>query len=214
MGKGKLVSRLRVVIDLFIIIWVFVGALNALLFLGLLSQPTSPARRLLNITTLFNIPAGFCESDGIIQQHNPQDLVETKLLAFVNFRPAGRLGLLGIAGGYFVLWGLYFTILRQLRAVFDSLTSGQPFLRPNVGRLRVIGWTIIAAGLFRHVFKWTIVLGIRSVLTLGNAPPTVPWAFVIDDLNLEAFFVGAAILVLAEIFRAGAALQEEQSLTI
>jgi len=82
LGGGSLASRLRLVLDLVLIVMIVVGALNALLMLGLLIEPTSPARRLLNITTLYSVPPGYCDAGGMVQQHEPRALVETRLLAY------------------------------------------------------------------------------------------------------------------------------------
>jgi Protein of unknown function (DUF2975) len=214
LGSSSLASRLTVVLDLVIIGMIVIGALNGLLLLSLVIEPTSPTRRLLNVTTLYNVPPAYCDASGLLQQHEPGALVETRLLAYVNYRPGSRWGVLGVAGGYFVVWGLYLLVVVQLRRVFDSLASEQPFLRQNVARLRLIGWAIIASAFFRHAWNWAAVSCMRPVLTLAGRPPTVPLAFIIEDMHLEVFFVGAAVLVLAEIFRAGAGLQEDQALTV
>jgi hypothetical protein len=214
LGAGSLASRLRLLLDLVLIGWLILGALTALLMLGLLIEPTSPTRRLLNVTTLYTIPDGVCAPAALVECRERDALVEAQPLAYVNYRPGSRGYLLGITAGYFVLWGMYLTVIRQLRQIFASLTSGQPFLISNVRRLRIIGWLVISAMLFNHAWDWAAVTYMQSVLTLAGHVPSVPVAFIIDEIHPELLFVGAAVLVLAEIFRLGASLQEEQTLTI
>jgi len=214
LGAGSLASRLRLLLGLVLVGWLIVGALNAFLMLALLIEPTHPARRLNNVTTLYTVPAGVCATAALLECREPDALVETQVLAFVNFRSGSRWYLLGLTAGYFVLWGMYLTVIRQLRQIFASLTSGQPFLLSNVRRLRIIGWLVISAMLFNHAWEWALVTYMRSVLTLAGHVPSVPVAFIIEEIRPEMLFVGAAVLVLAEIFRLGASLQEEQTLTI
>jgi hypothetical protein len=214
LGAGSLASRLRLLLDIVLVGWLIVGALNAFLLLSLTIEPTHPMRHLLNVTTLYAVPAGICAPAGLMESRDRDALVETQWLAFVNYRPGSRGCLFALSMGYFGLWGLYFGVIRQLKRVFVSLTSGQPFLRSNVHRIRIIGWMLIAAWLFHHAWDWGAVTYMRSVLTLAGQVPSVPTAFIIDDIRPEMLFVGAAVLVLAEIFRLGASLQEEQTLTI
>jgi hypothetical protein len=214
LGAGSLASRLRLLLDLVLAVWLIVGVLNGFLLLSLVMEPTHPLRRLLNVTTVYAVPAGSCAPVDFLKCREPGALVESQLLALVNYRPGSRGYLLALAASYFVLWGLYLTVIRQLRWVFGSLTSGQPFLGSNVRRLRIIGGVVIAAWLFEHASDWAAVTYMRSVLTLAGSKPGVPAAFIIDDVHPEMLFVGAAVLVLAEIFRLGASLQEEQTLTI
>jgi hypothetical protein len=214
LGGGSLASCLRLVLDLVLITLVVLGVLNALLLLGLLVDPARPARHLLHITTLYEVPAGALDAGTLVRSREPGALVETRLLAFVNYRPGGRAAVAGVAVGVFIIWGLYLVIAQQLRRVFDSLASGEPFLRSNVARLRSIGWALVAATLWRFAWAWTAVAAMRSVVTVAERRPTLPLAFVLDDLRPEGLFVGAAVLVLAEIFRAGAGLREDQALTV
>lgn len=214
LGAGSLASRLRLLLNVVLVLWLINGALEAILMLSLMIEPTHPMRQLLNVTTLFSVPANVCVPGGLLQCTDGDALVDTRLLAFVNYRAGSRGFLLALALGSFGLWGLYLTVIRQLKQVFASLTSGQPFLRSNVHRIRVIGWLLIAAWCLEHAWEWGLVAHMRTTLTLAGRVPEVPTAFIIHDIRPEMLFVGAAVLVLAEIFRLGASLQEEQALTI
>jgi hypothetical protein len=68
--------------------------------------------------------------------------------------------------------------------------------------------------LFGHAWEFGLVTHMGTVLTVGGQRAVVPPAFILDEIRPEVLFAGAAVLVLAEIFRLGATLQEEQTLTI
>ena len=111
------------------------------------------------------------------------------------------LAALGLAIG---LW-----VLGQLRAVFRTLREGRPFVTANAIRIRWVGYAVIL---------WELVQSL--VLFGGNTYAKTHFAA--DALRFDAwpsidvFAIthGLIILVIAEVFRAGARLDEDQSLTI
>lgn len=214
LGERSLSSRLGILLDVALALWVVYGLLNVFLLLMLVANPAHPAKHYLQMTTLFDVPVGVCNAGEFLQCSEPRTEVSAKLLAFVNYRPGGRLFLLGLTLAYLARWALYLAVLLQLRRVFASLTSGQPFLRANVRNFRVIGWLIFADFFVDHASDWALVLAMRSTLTIAGRTPSVPIEFILEDIRIERLFVGATVLVLAEIFRIGAGLQEEQNLTV
>jgi len=100
-------------------------------------------------------------------------------------------------------------VLAQLRAVFRTLRDGHPFVAANAIRIRWIGYAVIL---------WEIV---QSVVRFGgNAYARTHFsaeALRFDawpSIDVFAIIHGLIILVIAEVFRAGARLDEDQSLTI
>jgi hypothetical protein len=101
----------------------------------------------------------------------------------------------------------------QLRAVLVSVRDHRPFSTDNAVRIRRVAYTVIACGLLRaggalaansYVAKYFVAEGVRFVSTVGAAvAPSVPM-----------LVCGLIILVLAEVFRAGTRLEEDQTLTI
>jgi hypothetical protein len=100
-------------------------------------------------------------------------------------------------------------VLGQLRAVFRTLTAGQPFVAANAPRIRWIAVGVIGGELARaaivvaenhYAMTHVTVAGLRF-----DAWPHV---------NLFVLVNGLVLLVIAEVFRAGTRLDEEQSLTI
>jgi hypothetical protein len=104
-------------------------------------------------------------------------------------------------------FGLF--VLTQLRAVFRALRDGRPFVSANVRRIRWIGMSVILGELVwsgivlfenRYAATHVAAVGVRF-----NALP---------DLNFVAIIHGLIILAIAEVFREGTRLEEDQSLTV
>src|SRR4051812_42021635 len=107
-------------------------------------------------------------------------------------------------------------LLAQLWLLLRSASRGQPFTGPVVRRLRIIGWTLVGWE-FAEPFLWLffspkandyheITIGPWPHLQLSSMEPGGPsWTVV-------AF--GLLLVLLAELFRHGADLAEEQRLTV
>jgi hypothetical protein len=111
------------------------------------------------------------------------------------------LAALGLAVG---LW-----VLIQLRAVFRTLRDGRPFVAANAMRIRWIGYAVIIGELVQALVRFG-----------GNAYAKAHFAADVlrfdawPSINVFAIVHGLIILVIAEVFSAGARLDEDQSLTI
>lgn len=114
-------------------------------------------------------------------------------------------GALLVAAGMAIgLW-----VLTQLRAVFRTLRDGHPFVAANAVRIRWIGYAVIVGAV------------VQSLVTYG-ANTYARSHVVVDGLRFDAWprfdvyaiICGLIILVIAEVFRAGTHLDEDQSLTI
>jgi hypothetical protein len=108
-----------------------------------------------------------------------------------------------------LLLGLLLWVLTQLRHVFRSLSRGLLFIPENARRIRWVGFTVILGELARAavVYFWSdytsrhfTAHGLRFVAS--------------TDFNVLTIAGGFAILVIAEVFREGTRLHEDQSLTI
>jgi hypothetical protein len=104
----------------------------------------------------------------------------------------------------FAGWALY-----QLRELFRALRNGQVFAPENVRHVQRVGWAVILAEPVRALITYSAQNFARSHF-VGDGIRFVTAV----DLNLGAIFAGLAILVIAEVFRAGTRLNEDQSLTI
>lgn len=106
-----------------------------------------------------------------------------------------------LAFGLWILW--------QLRAVFGTLRDGKPFAPANALRIRRIAWAVILGELARSavVFfenRYAATHFFSEGLSFAARP----------ELNVFAIVDGLIILVVAEVFRIGTRLDEDQSLTV
>ena len=107
------------------------------------------------------------------------------------------------------LGALSLWVLFQLRAVLRTLREGQPFVPANATRIRWIALAVIAFELTRSaVALFDTYYAMTHFSAEGLQFKMWP------DLNIGAILNGLIILVIAEVFRAGTRLDEEQSLTV
>jgi hypothetical protein len=100
-------------------------------------------------------------------------------------------------------------VLGQLRAVFRTLRDGQPFVPANTTRIRRIAWAVIIGEIARSA---VVFFENYYVMTHFQADGLRFSAH--SEFNVFAIINGLIILVIAEVFRAGTRLDEEQSLTV
>jgi hypothetical protein len=107
-----------------------------------------------------------------------------------------------IGGSLVIVW--------RLRRLFDSFTSGEPFRRENATHLRVIWITMVVIELSRWV-----LLGLTGVLLMQYGGPAVDeFRIELEGERITTWMSILILIVLAEVFREGARMKEEQELTI
>jgi hypothetical protein len=110
-----------------------------------------------------------------------------------------------------VALGAIVFIVDRLRRIFRTLSDGDPFVPENTNHLRGIALGILVYQLLSYASHGVIAL----VFTLSGSPvESGGRVFGEFSLNLGAWFAIIAFLVLAEIFREGARLRDEQKFTI
>ncbi len=100
-------------------------------------------------------------------------------------------------------------VIYNLRRIFATLIQEKPFQVENIRRIRLIGIVVIAGTVLSGILHTLIGF---YLVNLINLPGLELKANV--SLNISGLFLGVVILTLAEIFRLGAALQEEQDMTV
>ncbi|MAK63813.1 MAG: hypothetical protein CMF75_03565 [Maricaulis sp.] len=102
-------------------------------------------------------------------------------------------------------------VIDRLRRIFSTLIAGDPFVPENAGHLRVIALAIAGFQILRHLTQGAVamLLTILGQPVIGGQELTASW-----NVDLGAWFAVAALLVLAEVFREGAKMRQEQKLTI
>jgi hypothetical protein len=127
----------------------------------------------------------------------------------MSFPPPSRASVTGPMAFVAVMLAFILWVLSQLIAVFRSLRDRQPFLPDNAVRIRRIGYAVIAGELARAVLVFSANSYAMTHFSANglrfDARP---------DVNLFAIVHGLIILAIAEVFRVGTRLNEDQSLTI
>jgi hypothetical protein len=116
--------------------------------------------------------------------------------------PSMLIAAVAIAGSLIIVW--------RLRKLFDAFSTGEPFRRENAHHLRVIWITMIAIEVTRYVLTASTA---GLVMAFGEAQG-VGVRDVELNVNFSTWGSILILIVLAEVFREGARLKEEQELTI
>lgn len=138
------------------------------------------------------------------------ELERTRGTGNLKFTPPPSRGFaLMTSAGLFAVLIFAAWIIAQLRAVFRTVRDGQPFVAANAVRIRRIGYVVIAGELGREALlaaaaRLTALSLSADGVTFGGAP----------QVNLLVIASGVIIIAIAEVFREGTRLDEEQSLTI
>lgn len=110
-----------------------------------------------------------------------------------------------------VALGAVIFIIDRLRRIFRTLTDGDPFVPENANHLRAIALGLAVYQVLNYASHGVIAL----VFTLSGSPVEGGGRVFGDfSLNLGVWFAVIAFLVMAEVFREGARLREEQKFTI
>ena len=109
----------------------------------------------------------------------------------------GRLTLLGAA----ISTGLTWWIINRLRRILLSVNQGDAFEPANVGRLQAVGFSLLG------VQAAALLLATVAPLSIGESS--------IDyDLSLGSWMGILVVFILAEVFRQGSAMRDEQMTTV
>lgn len=99
--------------------------------------------------------------------------------------------------------------VHHLRRTFQRVRGGAPFDVTNAPRLRWLGLLALGLALLRGMAEFVTSLAVRGGVV--GARVEVPLGLSVDGWLV---FFGLVLLALGEIFRRGAELEEEQSLTV
>lgn len=113
-----------------------------------------------------------------------------------------------VIGVALVLIPVSLLMLNHLRRLMASFAEDNPFSAENVGRIRWLGYLFMIGAALQAVVE--VALGfylIRVTIPGVEINPKI-------GLNFPVVIAGLVILVLAEVFRLGAGLKEDQDLTV
>ena len=229
-GQGSVASFLAVLLNvgwylaalgfgvvLFIVAFVMLGATPRLeMTIPVTFTLDSTAHRVIS-PSLGIDEAHVLVSPGIAFEYDPRNENRERARAAGNFRIHGSLRFPAQKGAFLaanaailiVFFGLLLWVLGQLRDIFRTLRDGRPFVPANAARLRWIAFAVIGGELARAAFAYfenyyAMTHFVAEGLRFDARP----------DLNVLAVLHGLIILVIAEVFRVGTQLDEEQSLTV
>lgn len=112
-----------------------------------------------------------------------------------------------VAAAVVIAGGL--VIIGRLKQLFTNFTYSEPFHRQNAQHLRVIWIAMAALELSRYAIH-----AVTAALMAAFHPPAGREATFTLEIDISTWFSILVLIVLAEVFREGARLREEQDLTI
>jgi hypothetical protein len=115
--------------------------------------------------------------------------------------PAFLIGGVAIGGSLMIVW--------RLRRLFDSFSSGEPFRKENANHLRAIWIIMLGIEISRY-----LLLGLTGALLAATHTTLAESADFELRVDFSTWGSILILIVLAEVFREGARLKEEQELTI
>ncbi len=195
LGKGSIASFVKTGVEIaWVLLWVAAGALAlaVLAYIGI----------------LILIEAGVL-SHEIIEPHPGAHQIGPIL---VETEPGDRLVwpvMAPVFLGAGVAVGGALVIVQRLRFLFASFTSGNPFSKDNSDHLRVIWIAMLVMELSRY-----LIAGVMNVALIVFGQPNPNELTVEAPINITTWGAILILIVLAEVFREGARLREEQELTI
>jgi hypothetical protein len=100
-------------------------------------------------------------------------------------------------------------VCAYLRGVFETLVEGDPFVPENARRLRSIALVLAVV----EVVRMCVNLLAGWLLSVLGTPDQKDMTVSLTP-NLSVWFAVLTLLVLAQVFREGAAMREEQKMTV
>lgn len=101
-------------------------------------------------------------------------------------------------------------IISQLRLICATLIKGDPFVPDNAKRLRVI-WIAVAVS---EIFRLVANIGLSSLHAKGETMAGSSSQDLLINLRPYVWLFVLVLIVLAEVFREGARLRQEQKFTV
>ncbi len=214
-GKKKLyvLSFLRIVINVVFILLIIklVGSL-----LQITVVMINPDCQIVPFTTqtLFElVPDG--EAPYKIGSSAADYKMEMELWVSVWMTPRNRLYILPVSLYVLLRQLMHLFMVFLLRKFFATLQETGPFILQNAIRIRWMGWLIVGAELLRNLVAYLAMFHLKSkVIMQGASISHASFWLHLSELRLDIIFVGVVVLLIAEIFRLGAKMKEEQDLTV
>jgi hypothetical protein len=153
-------------------------------------------------------------TDGTEPEHAPDNAARKRALfdrvdGSVTIDDASKAFVAANAVALIVIMIYALFILDQVRAVLKTLIHDNPFDPANGTHIRRVGLAVIAGELARAMLVWA-----ENIYAAGHVAIDGVRFVTSPDISFRTLIYGLIILVIAEVFRAGTRLDQEQSLTI
>ena len=106
-------------------------------------------------------------------------------------------------------FGVALWLMTELHGILRTVRDGKPFARSNATRIRRIAWMVIVGE-----FVWAAILYLENSYAATHFTAEGLRFTARPDFSVLAIVEGLIILVIAEVFRVGTRLDEDQSLTV
>jgi len=204
----------RVVVDVFLVIAGLLIAAQVAVTAVLLVNPVHPLREHFQVTTILKVPAEVWPSEGVVRVESGLASGRAEPWAYMTYLPASR-WFVGVAAALgFSWWACAVLMLLHLRRAFTNVSAGTPFPRDNIRCIRVAGWSILGMAAVNLAIDAALLGFMHATTLVAGRPPAVPLDILLVDFPFGTILAGLAVVILAEVFRAGADLQDEQALTV
>jgi len=213
-GKKSVASVLKVILDVLIILVVVVWSVAIIIFaVASLSMGEVDHADYINL----HIPYKFepIEKGAEIQTVSYSlwgMALGMEITHELAFNPTKWWVLLLIFVFVSIVIAVFIFILIQLRNFLETLEDGDPFTMENARRIRIIGLVIIGSELGIKLAMIGSAAIIDSAVRIEGA--RLVWGELLSAFSLPSIFLGFVVLIIAEIFRLGVKMREEQELTI
>ena len=141
---------------------------------------------------------------------------EFLIIGILKFKFTSRFAILLFFTVIFIVLVEAWIIIAQLRTFLRTAVEGEPFEPMNIKRIRVIGWTLLTATVLKVLLAAIFVFYLKNPVMVSGSSAPLYWRSISDlfESQLTVIVLGLLVLVIAEIFRIGSALKEDQELTI
>jgi len=109
-----------------------------------------------------------------------------------------------------LMLGLGLASLYQIMQLLGSLRTSHPFIHSNYLRLRRFAWLILACSIVKAPFYYLTSRFASNHATFDN----IRIDPMLGNFDFMLLFIGLAVLVIADVFRAGIEMKEDQDLTV
>ena len=214
-GPGSVSTPAKIVLEILLVLIGFYLALEVLVFAVLLVNPLHPVREYFQVTSFALVPPGVWQPDNLVRVDPESATVHVDPWVYLTYRPVSRLFVLVPAVANLTAWGCVLLVLVNLRRAFANIAAGVAFPRDNVRRIRMAGWAVLGFAAIEILISVGMAAYMRATTTIAGQPPTFPlglWFAIAFPVG--TIVAGLAVVILAELFRAGADLQDDQALTV